>query len=115
MKHHIATWGPRVVLAAELVLFAVVVGHVDAGLKTEMVDGQPFGQCSQAQFEAIGLAWLGMTSLAFVGTLWSVFRRGKWLGLALFVLPVIIATTMAKYQEDRYPPCWDRPAEQSQR
>lgn len=112
MNGSVALWAPRVLLAVELVLFAVVVTHLDAGLKTAVQDGQPVGRCSVAEFEAIGLAWLGMTTLAFAGSLAILFRkRGKWLGLALFVVPVMVATTLAKYQEDRYPPCWERPAE----
>lgn len=115
MRHIVTIWGPRLLLAVELALFAVVVSHLDAGLKTAMVDGQPAGHCSAAQFELIGLAWLGMTTLAFAGSLASLFGRAKWAGLALFVLPVIVATTLAKYQEDRFPPCWDRPTEQGPR
>lgn len=111
MRAILALWGPRLLLAAELGLFALVVGHLDAGLKTGLVDGQPVGRCSALEFERIGLAWLAMTTLAFAGSAISLFGRAKWAGLALFVLPVIVATTLAKYQEDRFPPCWDRPAQ----
>lgn len=111
MSEAIKIWVPRIVLAAELALFAFVATHLDVGLKTELVDGQPVGNCSETEFATIGMAWLGMTSLAFVGCILSLFGRSKWLGLVLFALPVIAATTMAKYQEDRYPACWERPAD----
>jgi len=111
VNHTLKLWAPRLLLAAELALCAIVITHLDAGLKTEMRDGQPFGLCSKEEFEKIGLAWLGMTSVAFIGSLVSLFGRAKWAGLALFILPVIVATTMAKYQEDRFQPCWERPVE----
>jgi hypothetical protein len=104
-------WAPRLLLAAELALFAYVAGHSDVGLKTGLVDGQPVGTCSEQEFATVGMAWLGMTCLAFAGCLLSLFGRSKWLGLLLFALPVITATTLAKYQEDRFPACWERPAD----
>ncbi|MBF0327286.1 MAG: hypothetical protein HQL42_19800 [Alphaproteobacteria bacterium] len=104
-------WIPRVLLAVELALFAFIATHLDVGLKTEMIDGQPVGNCSETEFATIGMVWLGMTCLALAGCLFSLFGRSKWLGLVLFALPVITATTMAKYQEDRYPACWERPAD----
>jgi hypothetical protein len=111
MNDTVRTWVPRILLAAELALFAFVVTHLDVGLKTELADGLPVGNCSEAEFATIGMAWLGMTSLAFAGCLLALFGRSKWLVLVLFALPVITATTLAKYQEDRYPACWDRPAD----
>lgn len=114
MTSKLALWLPRLLWGLEMVLFAVVVSHHDSGLKTEIRDGIPFGTCSQAEFETIGMVWLGMTTLAFLGCLLSLFkRRGKWTSLILFVVPVMAATTLAKYSEDRYPPCWERPAETS--
>jgi len=104
-------WASLLLLAVELALFAFVALHLDAGLKTEIRDGQPFGTCLEKDFEIVGLAWLAMTSTAFVGALLSLFKKSKWLWLAAFVLPVIVATTLAKYQEDRFPACWERPAE----
>ena len=109
MNDTVKTWVSRAVLLAELALFAYVATHLDVGLKTQIVDGLPVGDCSETAFAQVGVAWLGMTVLAFVGCGFALFSRMKWLGLVLFVLPVIAATTMAKYQESRYPACWERP------
>lgn len=111
MNRPVIFWALLLLMAVELALFAYVALHLDAGLKTEMRDGQPFGICLPEQFEIVGLAWLAMTSTAFVGAVFSLFRKSKWLWLAVFVLPVVVATTLAKYQEDRFPACWERPAE----
>ena len=111
MNRSVFFWASLLLLAVELAVFAFVALHLDAGLKTEMRDGQPFGTCLEKDFEIVGLAWLAMTCLAFVGAVLSLFKKSKWLWLAAFVLPVIVATTLAKYQEDRFPACWERPAD----
>jgi lipoprotein signal peptidase len=103
------TWIPRLVLGLELAFCAYVALHLDAGVKTRMKDGAPWGECSTQQFEWVGLAWIGMVVAAFIGAAFSMFGRAKWIGLLVFAVPVIVVTTAAKYQEDHNPPCWERP------
>lgn len=100
-------WGPRALMAVQVGLLAGLAVYRDAGLRT-IPQGDSFtGACSMAEAQTAGLLWMALVAVALIGCVLSLFSGAKWRGMALFLGPVVIATTLSQYQHTHYPPCWD--------
>lgn len=100
-------WAQRVLAVAQVGLLAGLVATRDAGLRT-IPQGDSFvGTCSMAEAQTAGLLWIALVAVALAGSALSLFGRAKWLWLALFLGPVVAATTLSQYQHTHFPPCWD--------
>lgn len=103
----VKTWGPRALAAVQIGLLAGLVAYRNAGLRT-VAQGDDFvGTCSLADAQVAGTLWLAMVVVAMVGCLMALFSRSKWLGLMVFLGPVVAATVLSQYQHTHFPPCWD--------
>lgn len=100
-------WGPRALVAVQFGLLAALAAYRDAGLRT-LPQGEDFvGACSLADAQTAGLLWMALVAVGAVGCVLSLLGRAKWLGLVLFLGPVVAATTLSQYQHTHFPPCWD--------
>lgn len=100
-------WGRRALAAVELGLLAALVAYRDAGLRT-VAQGDGFtGACSLADAQVAGALWLALVAIGVVGCALALFSRAKWLGMAIFLGPVVAATTLTQYQHTHFPACWD--------
>lgn len=100
-------WGPRALAVVQLGLLAALVAYRDAGLRT-IREGEGFvGSCSLADAQVAGALWLALVVVGVVGCVLALFSRSKWLGMALFLGPVVAATTLSQYQHTHFPACWD--------
>ncbi len=103
----VKVWGPRALAALQLGLLAALVAYRDAGLRT-IPEGDGFvGACSLADAQLAGMLWVALVAVGLVGCVVALFSRAKWLGMAIFLGPVVAATTLSQYQHTHYPACWD--------
>lgn len=101
-------WVPRALFGVELALLAALVVYRDAGLRT-LPQGEDFvGSCSLADAQLAGLLWMALVAIGLAGCVLALFSRSKWQGLAAFLAPVVVATTLSQYQHTHFPPCWDQ-------
>lgn len=100
-------WGPRALFGVELALLAALIAYRDAGLRT-IPQGDDFvGACSLADAQMVGVLWMALVVFGLIGCVAALFSRSKWLGLALYLGPVVAATTLSQYQHTHFPPCWE--------
>ena len=103
----LTVWGRRALAAVQLALLAALIAYRDAGLRT-VPQGDDFtGTCSLADAQLVGGLWLALVAIGIAGCALALFSRAKWLGMAIFLGPVVAATTLTQYQHTHVPACWD--------
>lgn len=100
-------WGARALAVVQMGLMAALIAYRDAGLRTVPQGDDFVGLCSLAQAQMVGLLWLALVGVGFAGCIVALFGRAKWLGLAIFLGPLVVATTITQYQQTHFPACWD--------
>lgn len=100
-------WGPRALAAVHFGLLATLVAYGDAGLRTVPQGDDFIGACSLEEAQVAGYIWLALVLVGIAGCSLALFSRAKWLGMVVFLGPVVAATTFSQYQHTHFPPCWD--------
>lgn len=100
-------WGSRALAVVELGLLGALIAYRDAGLRTVPQGDDFIGACSLADAQTAGVLWMVLVALGLVGCVVALFSKSKWLGMVVFLGPVVAATVLSQYQHTHFPPCWD--------